>query len=115
MDGYVTGVEGLATEAVPAIDAGKLDGMDNVFVLDVRSRAEFEAGSIPGATRIPGGRIRWRLEEVPEDREVLVHCQSGARSAVVASLLRASGRERVVELEGGYPAWAEVWDRAVAR
>lgn len=115
VDGYVTDVEGMATEAVPAVDAGKLDGIEDVFVLDVRSRAEFEAGGIPGATRIPGGRVRWRLEEVPRDREVLVHCQSGARSAVVASLLRASGHERVVELEGGYPAWADIQDQAVAR
>lgn len=112
VEGYVTGAEGLTTEPASVVRA---EDVGNAFVLDVRSRAEYEAGNIPGAARVPGGSVRWRMGEIPADRPVVVHCQSGARSAVVASLLRAHGHEGVAELEGGYPAWAEARKTAAAR
>ena len=55
------------------------------------------------------------MGEIPADRPVVVYCQSGARSAVVASLLRAHGRRNVAELEGGFPAWAEARKTAAVR
>jgi hydroxyacylglutathione hydrolase len=45
------------------------------------------------------------LERLPDQRPVLVHCQSGARSAAAVSGLRAAGFGNVLELEGGYDAW----------
>jgi hydroxyacylglutathione hydrolase len=54
---------------------------------------------------IPVGRLAERLEEIPRGEPLVVHCQSGARSAIAASLLRASGLERVANLTGGFAAW----------
>ncbi|MEW6636059.1 MAG: rhodanese-like domain-containing protein, partial [Actinomycetota bacterium] len=67
---------------------------------------EYEAGHIPGAHQLHGGRVLWRLGELPRDKTIVTHCQTGSRSGVVASALRAAGF-RVAELDGGYEAWQE--------
>jgi hydroxyacylglutathione hydrolase len=79
---------------------------DEVAVLDVRGAAEYEAGHIPGALNVPAGYLRGRLAEVPADVPVVVHCQTGYRSAIALSVLRALGRDNVVDLTGSYQAWA---------
>jgi hydroxyacylglutathione hydrolase len=53
----------------------------------------------------------WRLQDLPRDGTIVAHCQTGARSAVVASALRAAGFENVVELEGGYEGWERAGKR----
>jgi hydroxyacylglutathione hydrolase len=76
-----------------------------VAVLDVRGRAEWEAGHLPGIENIPVGHLADRLDEVPRDRPLVVHCQSGARSSIAASLLRSKGFDNVINLGGGYADW----------
>ncbi|QIN84735.1 MBL fold metallo-hydrolase [Rubrobacter tropicus] len=105
VEGYVTGLEGLEKEPVPTIPPSELDEMEDPFVLDVRARSEYEAGHIPGATRLHGGRVMWHLDELPTGGTIVIHCQSGARAAVVASALRAAGFRSVLELEGSYEGW----------
>ena len=77
----------------------------DVAVLDVRGRAEWEAGHLPGVENIPVGYLEYRLDEVPRDRPLVVHCQGGGRSAIAASLLRSKGFVNVVNLGGGYADW----------
>ena len=77
----------------------------DVVVLDVRGRAEWEAGHIPGAENIPVGYLVERLDEVPRDRPVVVHCQTGARSAIAASVLRDKGLTNIFNLTGGFSDW----------
>ncbi|CAN5903317.1 MBL fold metallo-hydrolase [soil metagenome] len=103
--GYVTSLEGLQKEQVPTVSPTELKQLDDPFVLDVRAKSEYEAGHIPGATQLHGGRVMWHLDELPEDRPIVAHCQTGSRNAVVASALRAAGFENVIELEGSYEAW----------
>ena len=103
--GYVTTLEGLDKEKVSTVLPNDLEKLEDPFVLDVRTKGEYEAGHIPGAVRIPGGRVMWRLDDLPEDRPIVTHCQTGARNAVVASALRAAGLDNVIELEGSYEAW----------
>lgn len=51
---------------------------------------------------IPVGYLTDRLEEIPRDKPLVVHCQGGARSAIAASLLRAKGLTNVINLTGGF-------------
>jgi len=101
--------DGRALEAMPQLTvsdlAPKLTGGD-VHVVDVRGASEWEAGHLPGAPNVPLATLAERLSEVPRDRLVVVQCQSGGRSAIAASLLRANGVERVANLEGGFAAWS---------
>jgi hydroxyacylglutathione hydrolase len=75
-------------------------------VLDVRGSGEWASRHMPGATHIPLGYLRERLDEVPAGSPVVVHCQGGSRSAIAASLLAAHGITDVVNLTGGIDRWA---------
>jgi len=76
-----------------------------VAVVDVRSQSEWDAGHLPGAHHLPLGSLGKRLDEVPRDGVVVVHCQGGTRSAIAASLLAARGYDNVINLQGGYQGW----------
>ena len=105
--GYVTSLEGLAREEVKTVSPAKLGEMDDAFVLDVRTKSEYASGHVPGAHQLHAGRVLWSLDELPKDRPLVTHCQSGARNAAVASALREAGFGNVLELEGSYNAWRE--------
>lgn len=78
---------------------------DAPLVLDVRSEKEWAAGHIAGSMNIPLNHLRERIDEVPADRRVAVHCEGGYRSAIAASVLAQEGRKNVLDLVGGYKAW----------
>jgi hydroxyacylglutathione hydrolase len=103
--------DGRALATVPQIDAAELAPLvsrgGDLQVIDVRGASEWEDGHLPAASNIPLATLRTRLAEIRRDRPVVVQCQSGSRSAIAASLLRAGGVERVVNLTGGFAAWRE--------
>jgi hydroxyacylglutathione hydrolase len=74
------------------------------FILDARRRVEFAEAHIESAHNIAHTRLLGRMNEVPKDRHILVHCRSGARSARACSLLQKHGY-RVTNLAGGMLAW----------
>ena len=74
-------------------------------MLDVRNQSEWADGHLPGALLVPLSELPDRLGEIPEDGEIVVHCQGGARSAVAVSVLMASGKGGVTNLVGGFGAW----------
>ncbi len=80
-----------------ASDAGLL-------LLDVRETEEWGAGHIAGAVHIPMGELLDRIDEVPRDRDVVVVCRSGQRSAAVTAYLHRAGW-RARNLDGGMIAW----------
>lgn len=108
VEGYVTSLEGIEKEPVPTVAPEDLDKVEGAYILDVRTKNDFAAGSIPNAHQLHGGRVLWHLDELPKDEAIVTHCQTGPRSAVIASLLRASGFEGVAELEGSYAGWKKV-------
>ena len=79
------------------------------MVLDVRSDAEYREDHIAGAHHLYLGYIPERHSEIPADTPVVVHCQSGYRSSIAASLLRRNGFNAVYNLSGGFEAWREVY------
>ncbi len=100
--------QGRPLAVVEQRSVGELEDLSapaDLAILDVRGRAEWEAGHIAGVLNIPLPELPARLAEVPADRPLLVHCQSGARSAIAVSLLRAQGFGRVANLSGGFAAW----------
>ena len=100
--------DGKALETVPQLTSNQLAervAADTVRVFDVRGSAEWNEGHLPGATNIPVGYLPDRIAEVPSDVPVAVHCQSGARSAIAASILQAAGRTNVMNLTGGIADW----------
>lgn len=77
------------------------------LILDVRSASEWSLGHIEGSMNIPFGRLDERAGELPRDRVIAVHCTSGARSAVAASILERAGFEYVVDVIDGYAGYVE--------
>jgi hydroxyacylglutathione hydrolase len=102
------GERGVRTATVPQVTvddmAGHLAAHDAV-ILDVRNLTEWATGHLPSAIHIPLGYLSDRLDDVPSDRPVVVHCQGGARSAIAASLLQRAGRGNVSNMVGGLQAW----------
>lgn len=80
---------------------------NGLVIIDVRGRAEWEAGHLADARLIPLTELPDRLGEVPLEQPVAVHCQTGGRSAIAASLLLARGRRAVANVTGGYGAWVQ--------
>lgn len=93
--------------SVPEVDVAHLAAVPSgdVVVVDVREDDEWEAGHIDGAVHIAMMDVPGRLDEFPGDRQVLVVCRVGGRSAQVTGYLRSEGRD-AVNLAGGMMAWA---------
>ncbi len=84
-----------------------LDAGDNIFLVDVREPNEYEIVSIPGATLIPKGEFLSgaALERLPQDRQIVLHCKSGARSAEALAVVHKAGFADAVHVGGGVLAW----------
>ncbi|HTL01032.1 MAG TPA: molybdopterin-synthase adenylyltransferase MoeB [Vicinamibacterales bacterium] len=93
----------------------KMDAKENFFLLDVREPNEYQIGRIPGSTLIPLGEVPQRYQEIPKDREVVVHCKMGARSAKAAAFLRQQGFASVKNLKGGILDWSDKIDPSVPK
>lgn len=78
-----------------------------VTLVDVRSDVEWQAGHIEQALHHFLGRLPKTLHQLPVDQKIIVHCLSGARSAIAVSVLQAAGYKNVVNMAGGYTAWKE--------
>jgi hydroxyacylglutathione hydrolase len=94
----------IATTEEISVDEAQERLSEGAFMLDVRRRAEFAEGHIPGAHNITHTRLPAGLAQIPTGRLVVVNCRSGGRSARAAALLEREGY-RVANLGGGYLAW----------
>jgi len=92
----------------------RIDGGEDVFLLDVREPYEYQIAQI-GGKLIPQNDVPQRLAEIPRDREIVVQCRSGARSQKIAEFLKQSGYPRVVNLAGGILAWSDEIDPKVQK
>jgi sulfur-carrier protein adenylyltransferase/sulfurtransferase len=97
----------------PAELNARLAAADPPIVLDVREPWERDIARLPGTLDIPMGEVTACLKDLPRDREVVVMCRSGGRSAKVAEYLDREGY-RVRNLAGGILAWARDVDPTLA-
>jgi hydroxyacylglutathione hydrolase len=95
---------GTVSQRLPA-EVAEMLARGEGTVVDVRGHAEWEAGHLPGVRNVPVGHLAARLAELRTDGPLVVQCQSGARSAIAASVLQAHGIADVANLVGGYKAW----------
>src|SRR5579863_949983 len=92
----------------------RLDAGEDVQLIDVREPYEFQIAQI-GGKLIPQNEVPQRLAEIDRNREVVVHCRSGARSQKIAEFLKQSGYPQVSNLAGGILAWSEEIDPKVPK
>lgn len=89
---------------VDAARARALAGSGDAWLLDVREDGEWTDGHAASAHHIPMMQLQDRLHELPEDRQLLVICHSGARSAMVTAALRRADLP-AANVVGGMLAW----------
>ena len=111
-EGYIPRIGGYATatDHIELIDAGRAHALktdQDAMVLDVRSQSEFNEGHIPGAKHVHYGRLEDHLDEMPDDRPIVVHCASGRRAMVGASILESNGFENIYNFPGGVDEWRD--------
>ena len=100
-----------ATELKQRIDRG-----DDIQIIDVREPHEYEIALIPGARLIPLGQVLNRVSEIETDRETVVHCKMGGRSAKAIETLQGAGfAGRLINLKGGITAWSNEVDPSVPK
>ena len=85
-------------EAFARRDAG-------AFILDVREPDEWNELHVPDSTLIPLGELASRVDELPQDQEIVVVCRSGNRSAQGRDILQEAGFTRVSSMAGGLTEW----------
>jgi len=93
----------------------EIDQGRELVILDVREPHEFQIGRIPGSTLIPLGDLPKRVNELDPDRELVVHCKMGGRSAKAVEFLRQAGFQKVRNLQGGILAWSDQVDASVPK
>jgi len=86
-----------------------------LVLLDVREPFERDLAVIEPSLHIPMGEVPDRVGELPKDREIVVYCHGGVRSAMVAGFLESQGFGSVGNLSGGIDAWSVHVDPKVPR
>lgn len=91
---------------------------DEVYLIDIREKEEFDAGSISGANLIPRGLLEFRIasdnywedKEITKpakDQKIIIYCRSGGRGSLATKTLQQMGYTNVVNLDGGFLDWKE--------
>ena len=101
-----------ASPALPSVDVAEADRRlredpAKPVLLDVREQNEFVEVRAPGAFLVPTSSLAARVDELPDDRPLLVVCRTGVRSAAVTGFLARSGRSDVFNVTGGMEAWEQ--------
>lgn len=113
IEGYLPGIEEWRNAPKPLRELPQLsprelfEQAERYEIIDVRGEDEWEEARIEGARHIHVGSLREREKELPRGGKLLLHCASGSRSTLGASILENLGFEDVTNLQGGMEAWQE--------
>ncbi|WP_020520531.1 adenylyltransferase/sulfurtransferase MoeZ [Catelliglobosispora koreensis] len=91
------------------------DAEKDIYLVDVREPAEYEIVRIPGSVLIPKGDILSgeALASLPQDKQIVLHCKSGIRSAEALAALKQAGFKDAVHVQGGVLAWIKTVDSSL--
>ncbi len=94
------------TERITPATVGEHLALPNPpIIIDVRAENEYREMRIEGSLNIPLNHLQERIGEVPSDRAVVVHCQSGYGAAIAMGILEQHGRTNATNMVGGLAAW----------
>ena len=94
----------------------RLDNGEDIQIIDVREDNEYAYNSIPNSVHIPLGQVLSRMNEIDPNRETVVHCKMGGRSARAIDALQRSGfTGKLANLKGGILAWSDEVDPTVPK
>lgn len=108
------------SETIPHISATelkqRLDQGDDIQIVDVREAHELAVAKMPGTIHIPLGQVLSRMSEIDPNRETVVHCKMGGRSAKAIEVLKRAGfTGSLTNLTGGITAWSNDVDPSVPK
>jgi len=93
------------TRVTPAEAAALIGSASPPLVVDIRAPREWQKSHLEGSVNIPLNHLIERINELPVEQPLLVHCAGGYRSSIAAGVLQQRGRVRLTELTGGITAW----------
>jgi sulfur-carrier protein adenylyltransferase/sulfurtransferase len=94
----------------------RLDRGDDIQIIDVREDVEVAIGRIPNSVHIPLAQVLTRMNEIDPNRETVVHCKMGGRSARAIEALQRSGfKGKLMNLKGGILGWSDEVDPSVPK
>ena len=113
-------MNGATQEQMPEITATelkqRLDNGEDIQIVDVRESFEVAIAKIPDTVHIPLGEVVNRMAEIDPNRETVVHCKGGVRSAKAIEALKRSGfTGNLINLKGGIMAWSNEVDPTVPK
>jgi len=91
----------------------RLQKDEDLYLLDVRTPAEYEIARIEGSHLLPLGELTRRLDEIPRDQNIVVICHHGIRSLSAAMYLESHLIKDAYNLSGGIDAWSRQIDPTV--
>ncbi len=93
----------------------RMDAGESLTIIDVRNPEEFQICRIPGSVLVPLPEFGKRFSELDPEKEIILHCKSGMRSAKAQQFLREQGYKKTLNLKGGILAWADNIDRSMPK
>jgi rhodanese-related sulfurtransferase len=103
-------------EITPTELKQRLDNGDDLQIIDVREDSEVAIGRIPNSKHIRLAEVLSRMDEIDPNRETVVHCKMGGRSARAIDALQRSGfKGKLLNLRGGIIGWSNDVDPSVPK
>jgi glyoxylase-like metal-dependent hydrolase (beta-lactamase superfamily II)/rhodanese-related sulfurtransferase len=98
--------EGNETDSIKKITAQELEniGTENIDILDVRKKSEYQSEHIIGAINEPLDTVFSNIENIDPEKTYYVHCAGGYRSVIFESILKSKGIHNLIDVEGGFGA-----------
>jgi len=113
-------MNGATQQQMPEITATELkqriDNGEDIQIIDVREAHEVAIAKIPNTIHIPLGQVLNRMSEIDPNKETVVHCKMGGRSAnAILGLKRSGFTGNLINLKGGISAWSNEVDPSVPK